>query len=160
MTTEDLPEMESSELTLESIVAPEVVTEEKLITVINLHAGKRDRIIDMFIEKYIAYQNYLKVKASIEFDIAFDKYASDLETYMASDDDTLEEPELPKIEYVYVPESVEKYKASKYQLFREHAYPSKEEQLDMQFHDSLNGTTVWLDTIKSIKEKYPKLEEA
>jgi hypothetical protein len=36
------------------------------------------------------------------------------------------------------------------------AYPSIEEQLDMQFHDSVNGTTIWKDTIQAIKDAHPK----
>ena len=35
-------------------------------------------------------------------------------------------------------------------------YPSREEQFDMQFHDQVNGTTTWRDTIQAIKDKYPK----
>jgi hypothetical protein len=35
-------------------------------------------------------------------------------------------------------------------------YPPIEDQLDIQYWDSINGTTVWLDTIKAIKEEYPK----
>ena len=26
----------------------------------------------------------------------------------------------------------------------------------MQFHDQVNGTTTWRDTIQAIKDKYPK----
>ena len=35
-------------------------------------------------------------------------------------------------------------------------YPSREDQLDMMYWDKVNETTVWEDTIKEIKEKYPK----
>ena len=35
-------------------------------------------------------------------------------------------------------------------------YPSIGEQLDMQYWDSVNGTTVWVDTIKAVKDKFPK----
>ena len=35
-------------------------------------------------------------------------------------------------------------------------YPSREEQFDMQFHDQVNGTTIWKDTIQSIKDRHPK----
>ena len=35
-------------------------------------------------------------------------------------------------------------------------YPTIAEQLDMQYWDSVNGTTVWFDTIQAIKDKYPK----
>lgn len=43
-----------------------------------------------------------------------------------------------------------------YQKKRASEYPSIAEQLDMQYWDSVNGTTVWADTIAAIKAKYPK----
>ena len=40
-------------------------------------------------------------------------------------------------------------------------YPPIADQLDMQYWDAVNGTTIWKDTIAGIKEKYPKpLEES
>lgn len=35
-------------------------------------------------------------------------------------------------------------------------YPSIQEQLDMQYWDSINGTTTWQDAIDTVKNKYPK----
>lgn len=35
-------------------------------------------------------------------------------------------------------------------------YPSIEEQLDMMYWDSINGTKVWQNTITRIKKRYPK----
>jgi len=43
-----------------------------------------------------------------------------------------------------------------YTELRAAEYPSREEQFDMQFHDQVNGTTIWRDTIQAIKDKYPK----
>ena len=43
-----------------------------------------------------------------------------------------------------------------YATLRSQEYPSREEQFDMQFHDRVNGTTTWRDTIQAIKDKYPK----
>ena len=37
-------------------------------------------------------------------------------------------------------------------------YPSIEEQLDMQYHDAVNGTTTWKDTIAQVKADNPKPE--
>ena len=42
---------------------------------------------------------------------------------------------------------------------REFEYPPLQAQLDMQYWDSVNGTTVWADTIAAIKTKYPKPTE-
>ena len=39
---------------------------------------------------------------------------------------------------------------------RDKAYPSWKDQLDMQYHDKKNGTTIWEDMIQAVKEKYPK----
>lgn len=43
-----------------------------------------------------------------------------------------------------------------YKYKRQAAYASLEEQLDMQYHDTINGTETWLDHIKSVKEAHPK----
>lgn len=43
-----------------------------------------------------------------------------------------------------------------YKELRQAAYPSLAEQQDMQYWDSVNGTTTWQDLITSIKEQYPK----
>jgi hypothetical protein len=46
-------------------------------------------------------------------------------------------------------------KATKYQRLRIAEY-SKLNQFAMQFDDSVNGTTTWIDAINEIKAKYPK----
>ena len=43
-----------------------------------------------------------------------------------------------------------------YVTLRQQAYPSLQDQQDMQYWDAINGTTVWQDTITAIKEEYPK----
>lgn len=43
-----------------------------------------------------------------------------------------------------------------YITLRQQAYPSLQDQQDMQYWDGVNGTTVWQDTISAIKTKYPK----
>ncbi len=35
-------------------------------------------------------------------------------------------------------------------------YPSIEDQLDMQYWDSVRGTTTWRDAIAKVKNDYPK----
>jgi len=51
------------------------------------------------------------------------------------------------------------YNNNAYQRNRASEYPSIEEQLDLQYHDQINGTTKWKDKIKAIKDKYPKPSE-
>ena len=46
------------------------------------------------------------------------------------------------------------YDAKQYQ--RDRIYPSMQEQLDMQYWDSVNGTTTWKDAIALIKSETPK----
>ena len=43
-----------------------------------------------------------------------------------------------------------------YVELRSQEYPSREEQFDMQYHDQVNGTTTWRDTIQAVKDRYPK----
>lgn len=46
-----------------------------------------------------------------------------------------------------------------YKSDRASAYPSIQEQLDMQYWDSVNGTTTWADAIAKVKADYPKAGE-
>ena len=39
---------------------------------------------------------------------------------------------------------------------RQSAYPSWQDQLDMQYWDSVNGTTTWADAIAKVKADNPK----
>ena len=47
-------------------------------------------------------------------------------------------------------------KSPNYAQYRVKAYPSIGDQLDMQYHDSVNGTTTWADAIAAVKTKFPK----
>jgi len=48
------------------------------------------------------------------------------------------------------------YDAKQYARDRADAYPSIQEQLDMQYWDSVNGTTTWKDAIEAVKTEHPK----
>jgi hypothetical protein len=48
------------------------------------------------------------------------------------------------------------YDANEYQRDRATAYPSIQEQLDMQYWDKVNGTTSWEDAISKVKLDTPK----
>jgi|TARA_R100000479_G_C6323090_1_gene178531 hypothetical protein len=41
---------------------------------------------------------------------------------------------------------------------RQMAYPSLQQQLDMMYHDQVNGTTTWKDAIAQVKADNPKSE--
>ena len=47
------------------------------------------------------------------------------------------------------------YDNNKYQRDRAVAYPSIQDQLDMQYHDKINGTTTWQDAIAKVKSDHP-----
>ena len=47
--------------------------------------------------------------------------------------------------------------ANQYKVERASAYPSIQEQLDMQYWDAINGTTTWQDAINAVKQQYPKV---
>ena len=48
------------------------------------------------------------------------------------------------------------YDANQYQRDRATAYPTIQEQLDMQYWDKVNGTTNWEDAIAKVKADTPK----
>ena len=48
------------------------------------------------------------------------------------------------------------YDAKQYQRDRATAYPTIQEQLDMQYWDNVNGTTTWKDAVAKVKSDNPK----
>jgi len=48
------------------------------------------------------------------------------------------------------------YDTNQYQRDRATAYPTIQEQLDMQYWDKVNGTTNWEDAIAKVKTDNPK----
>ena len=48
------------------------------------------------------------------------------------------------------------YDNKQYQRDRADAYPSIQDQLDMQYWDSVNGTSFWTDAIAAVKSDNPK----
>ena len=45
---------------------------------------------------------------------------------------------------------------TKVHIAREAAYPTWQEQQDMQYWDAVNGTSTWKDTIAKVKSAHPK----
>jgi hypothetical protein len=48
------------------------------------------------------------------------------------------------------------YDNNEYQRDRAAAYPSIQDQLDMQYWDSVNNTTTWKDAVAAVKSAHPK----
>ena len=55
-------------------------------------------------------------------------------------------------------ELITEYNNNEYQRDRAIAYPSIQDQLDMQYWDNVNGTTNWKDAIAKVKSDNPKPE--
>jgi len=51
---------------------------------------------------------------------------------------------------------VNRLKSLKYKTDRANSYPSIGDQLDMQYHDAVNGTTTWKDAVAKVKADNPK----
>jgi len=53
------------------------------------------------------------------------------------------------------------YNADQYKRDRQAEFNKKsiQDQLDMQYHDAVNGTTTWKDWVKSVKDNHPKPTE-
>ena len=61
---------------------------------------------------------------------------------------------IPKTEIENKMEEIKtEYEANEYQRKREEEYPSIKDQLDDIYHNGIDG---WKETIKAVKEKYPK----
>ena len=69
---------------------------------------------------------------------------------------TAEEEAQRDIEEAKASEKKAEYDANQYQRERAEAYPSIQEQLDMQYWDKVNGTTNWEDAIAKVKSDTPK----
>jgi hypothetical protein len=69
---------------------------------------------------------------------------------------TAEEEAQRDIEEAQALEEKAEYDANEYQRERATAYPSIQEQLDMQYWDKVNGTTNWENAIAKVKSDIPK----
>jgi hypothetical protein len=53
-------------------------------------------------------------------------------------------------------ELIAEYNSKQYQRDRAKAYPSIQEQLDLQYWDKINNTDNWEQAINAVKAQYPK----
>jgi hypothetical protein len=53
-------------------------------------------------------------------------------------------------------ELIAEYESKQYQRDRSKAYPSIQEQLDLQYWDKVNNTDNWEQAINAVKAQYPK----
>ena len=52
----------------------------------------------------------------------------------------------------------DEFDAQEYARDRAKAYPSLKDQMDMQYHDAVDGTTTWQDAVQAVKDTHPKPE--
>jgi len=104
--------------------------------------------------RYYSYSNaILALEPTAKFSFADPDDLSTLEWL----DDSVTKPTDAAIKAQYDADMA--IKASKqYILDRIGTYPSIQEQLDMQYWDSVNETTTWADAIAAVKEVNPKPE--
>ena len=58
----------------------------------------------------------------------------------------------------YAEVELAKYDALQYARTRAKKYPSWQEQMDMQYHDTVDGTTTWQEAVQAVKDAHPKPE--
>ena len=92
---------------------------------------------------HIAIRNLYPEAISISGSIARDKDEIEINTDQSSID-----AEITRLQA--------EYDAQEYARDRADAYPSIGDQLDMQYHDQLNGTTTWKDAVAKVKADNPK----
>jgi len=80
---------------------------------------------------------------------------SDKPVWGSENNDGLAQPTDAEVEAEKVRLQTE-YDAKQYQRDRQLEYPSIQDQLDMQYHDLVNGTTTWKDAIQAVKDSNPK----
>ena len=76
-------------------------------------------------------------------------------TYIRDWNSDQPQPSITEIESAHAEWQAE-YDSKAYARARAEAYPSWQEQMDMQYHDQTEGSRTWLDAIEAVKEAYPK----
>ena len=107
----------------------------------NIHAIQFDNTTSQGHVEYNDGKTNKKITDISDYQLIIDSYAekkTDYETQKQKDK-----------------EDFETYKES-YQYKRSVSYPPIQEQLDMQYHDAINGTNTWIDAITKVKEYYKK----
>ena len=93
--------------------------------------------------KHTAIRNTYPSVVTIRGDDAFDANDNPV-----SIDETAVQAEISRLQA--------EYDSNQYQRDRATAYPSLQDQADMQYWDAVNGTTTWQDAIAKVKADYPK----
>ena len=128
-------------------------TENELREVISL--GKPEEVIDIFLESYLQGLEFDKWKedkdleATEEVAIGIDEDGNDI----------IEVRLINVYEPIDVSEQMAEWKVDNCQILREFEYLPIAEQLDMQYKDKINGTSLWEEHIQYVKNKWKKREQ-
>ena len=72
---------------------------------------------------------------------------------------SVESNSMPNIETLHTKSYLDAQIAIQYKADRRKEYASVADQLDMQYHDSVNGTNTWVTHVAEVKLKFPKPKE-
>jgi hypothetical protein len=109
------------------------------------------------IKKENRYYSYANAILALEPNAKFGMSDPDDLSTLEWQDDSVTKPTDAAIQAQYDADMAIK-ESKQYILDRTDAYPSIQEQLDMQYWDSVNGTTTWADAIAAVKAANPKPE--
>ena len=117
---------------------------------------------------YVDNAKNIPAEASVSFQQDFDSLTADEETYFCIEVLTFYESEKTVTfnrekfnsdvrNVIYMDMETDVAKQADWLERRIAAYPSIGDQMDMQYKDSINGTTTWADTIAAAKASTPKV---
>lgn len=125
-------------------------TENELREVISL--GKPEEVIDVFLASYLQglefdkWKEYKDLEATEEVVVGQDEDGNDI----------IEARLLNVYQTVDVSEQMAEWKLDNFQILRAFEYLHIGEQLDMQYKDKINGTSLWEAHIEYVKNKWKK----
>jgi len=151
------------EMTIEEKLINDTVEEEEVII------RDVEYVYPKVAIEYIATVDDVEVRTPLEY-VTYVEYRDETVVVTESVDSTLDEEGFVLVEavlevseevrpYVAIEDvslQVTEYLSTMAITFREIEY-GKLNQDEMRFDDTVNGTTLWVDTIKAIKIKYPKV---
>jgi len=103
----------------------------------------------------IKVENHIKIAEAIVSLVPNAMFGIIDDTISWSADNTVKKPSNAKI-MAEVDRLATVAESTSYISLRAQAYPSVTEQLDMQYWDSVHGTTTFRDAIDAIKAQFPK----
>ena len=128
-------------------------TEQELGEVISL--GKPEEVIDVFLASYLQGLEFDKWKADKDLEATEEVAVGQDE----DGNDIIEARLINVYEPIDVSEQMAEWKLDNCQILREFEYLPIAEQLDMQYKDKINGTSLWEEHIQYVKNKWKKREQ-